>query len=139
VVAKIPKAARANTQEGAEAFAKFFIEQVARSGVTADPTLIEGLYTKSCKTCANFVATAQSLKDEGRRHKESAMTVESSSANKFTEEGKEIAVWVDLKVVDIVDSKGERVGRTKAARGAFVLFVSFRKHWIANAVQVERR
>ena len=32
VVARIPKAARPNTQAGAEAFAKFFIEQVAQRG-----------------------------------------------------------------------------------------------------------
>ncbi len=44
VVARIPKAARPNTQAGAEAFAKFYYEQVAKAWMQADPSLLDGLY-----------------------------------------------------------------------------------------------
>jgi hypothetical protein len=137
VVARIPKAARAHTQEGAEAFGKYFIEQVAQSGVKADPTLIKGLFSASCRTCANFVATAQNFKDNGEHHAKPAMTVESSSANTYSPEKKEIAVWVRLGVVDILGKGGAQVGSTEKAYGAFVLSVTFDEHWVVHSVQVE--
>ncbi|HEX6055946.1 MAG TPA: hypothetical protein VFY98_09055, partial [Intrasporangium sp.] len=41
VVARIPKAARPNTQAGAEAFAKFYYEQVAKAWMKPDPALLD--------------------------------------------------------------------------------------------------
>ena len=136
-LARIPKAARPNTQAGAEAFAKFFIEQVAASGVKADASLIDGLYTESCKTCLNFAATADALEADGQHHASPSLTITSATANTFTEDVKEIAVWVDAKVVHIVNRSGSPVDTTEAGRGAFVLRLAFDWHWQVTRAQVE--
>lgn len=64
-LARIPRAARAHTPAGAEAFARFYLEQFNQAWLAPDPDLIRPYALDSCKTCANFVATATWLRDEG--------------------------------------------------------------------------
>jgi hypothetical protein len=59
--ARVPKAARAHSPEGAEAFARFYLEQVNEAWMKPDPELIRPYALESCKTCANYVATAEWL------------------------------------------------------------------------------
>ena len=59
--ARIPTAARAHTPAGAEAFARFYLEQVNQAWMTPDPELIRPYALESCKTCANYVKTAEWL------------------------------------------------------------------------------
>ena len=138
VLARIPAAARPNTMAGAEAFARFFIEQVALSGVTADPELIAGLYQAACGTCANFAATGEYFRRTGQHHRTPSLTVTSSSANSFVPNDVHIAVWVILHAVEIVDSKGSPVGTTESGEGAFVLALRHDGHWVVTSVGVER-
>jgi hypothetical protein len=63
-LARIPKAARAHTPQGAEAFARFYLEQVNKAWMAPDPELIRPYALESCKTCANFVETTIWLRDE---------------------------------------------------------------------------
>jgi hypothetical protein len=56
--ARIPAAARAHTPQGAEAFARFYLEQVNQAWMAPDPELIRPYALESCKTCANYIATA---------------------------------------------------------------------------------
>jgi hypothetical protein len=60
--ARVPQAARAHTAKGAEAFARFYLEQVNKAWMTPDPELIRPYALESCKTCANYVHTAEWLK-----------------------------------------------------------------------------
>jgi hypothetical protein len=62
--ARIPEAARAHTPQGAEAFARFYLEQVNQAWMVPDPELIRPYALESCKTCANYVETAQWLVDQ---------------------------------------------------------------------------
>lgn len=57
----IPAAARAHTNAGAEAFARYYLAQVNLAWTGPDPSKLDGLASASCKTCANFAATASSL------------------------------------------------------------------------------
>jgi hypothetical protein len=68
--ARIPTAARAHTPQGAEAFARFYLEQVNEAWMVPDPELIRPYALESCKTCANYVHTAESLKADGRRYED---------------------------------------------------------------------
>jgi hypothetical protein len=63
--ARIPEAARAHTPQGAEAFARFYLEQVNDAWMKPDPELIRPYALESCKTCANYVDTAEWLVAEG--------------------------------------------------------------------------
>jgi hypothetical protein len=66
--ARIPTAARAHTPQGAEAFARFYLEQVNQAWMAPDPELIRPYALESCKTCANYVQTSQWLVDNNRHY-----------------------------------------------------------------------
>jgi hypothetical protein len=137
VVAKIPKAARANTQEGAEAFGKYFIEQVALSGVKADPRLLDGLFIESCKACLAYRESAVALKSEGLHHKSPTLQVKRSSANVFSGDQVVISVEVLQRAVPVVNNSGATVRKTKANTGVFALSLSYEGRWIVHQSQVE--
>jgi hypothetical protein len=73
--ARIPKAARAHTPQGAEAFARFYLEQVNQAWMVPDPELIRPYALESCKTCANYVETAQWLIDNHRHYANNPSTI----------------------------------------------------------------
>lgn len=64
----IPAAARAHTSAGAEAFAMNYFAEVNRAWTSANAEDLRWLATPRCKTCANFVATADSLRAKGQRY-----------------------------------------------------------------------
>lgn len=63
----IPAAARAHTDEGAKAFARFYVEAVSESGLTADSTTLHAITDPNCKGCRVFIDLADELKAE-RQH-----------------------------------------------------------------------
>ena len=137
VVARIPKAARPNTQAGAEAFARFFMQQVAKAGVEADPGLIVGLYAGSCKTCQNFTATAETFRTEGLRHTKPALRVTSTTAYTWVDDTRVIGVHADEESVDIVNTAGNVVRQTKDGEAVFHVALRYATHWEVIAVGVE--
>ena len=137
VLARIPKAARPNTQAGAEAFAKFFIEQVALAGVAAEPSMIDGLYNESCKTCQNFTKTLEGFQGEQRHHRKPALTVTATTVYTWIDDRRVVGVGVDQRAVDILDSAGKAVGRTDLGEGTFHVALRYGSHWQVIAVGVE--
>ena len=139
VVAKIPKAARPNTQAGAEAFAKFYYEQVAKAWMKPDPALLDGLSAESCNTCTAFRETADYMKAHGERYEISPLTVQSVSAISFSPKKTEIAVAGEGSESRVVDKSG-RLVRTAPEEGktTFVATLVFRDHWVVVRSQVEQ-
>lgn len=72
---RVPKAARAHTPQGAEAFARFYLEQVNRAWVDADPEQIRPYALASCKTCAGLVEEAERLEASGLHYREQPIQV----------------------------------------------------------------
>jgi len=134
VVARIPKAARPNTQAGAEAFARFFIEQVAQMWMEADATVIDGLYSKSCASCLNFVEGAKEYSNKGIHHEREAFDVTDSLINRFTNERSWVAVRLTQHVVPVVDERGTKVDDTEDGRGELILELHFAKYWQVNKI-----
>ena len=64
----IPAAAQAHTDAGAEAFARYYLAQVNLAWTGPDPSKLDGLASPSCKSCANFAATASSLAADQLRY-----------------------------------------------------------------------
>lgn len=63
-----PAATRSRSQQGAESFARFYIERSAQAWTTPDADVLRGLATSNCKTCANLVATAEDLEEKGHKY-----------------------------------------------------------------------
>ena len=76
--ARIPKAARGHTPQGAEAFARFYLEQVNKAWMAPDPELIRPYALDACKTCANYVGTAKWLREGRLRYEGVPSTLGSS-------------------------------------------------------------
>jgi hypothetical protein len=132
VIAKIPKAARANDQDGAGAFAKFFMERVAESFVRADPTLIDGLYAKGCETCAAFRSTAAEFKKRGQHQAKPSFRIDETSIIRFldSESVRVVTVYLTQVEVDIVDATGAPVSKTVAGKADFTLSMRWDERWI---------
>ncbi len=66
--ARIPKAAREHTFDGAVAFAWFYMKQSNRAWTVPDPELIRPYALDSCKSCANVLRTAEWLAERHLRY-----------------------------------------------------------------------
>ena len=64
-VAGIPAAARAKTDVGAEAFAKYFWTQLGKVVTNVEPAEIIGLYEPTCALCQGFVKDFAGFKAKG--------------------------------------------------------------------------
>ena len=63
----IPAAAQAHTDAGAEAFVRFYFQQVNAGFVNPPAAALEGLAEPACVSCANFSKNIQSLKRDSER------------------------------------------------------------------------
>jgi hypothetical protein len=139
VIARIPKAARPNTQEGAEAFAKFFIEQMAETGVQASTTPIEDLFADSCKACLAVRDSATKLAADGARHERPALVVEGVSAYTFQADSVVIAVQATQRQVKVLDKLDSVIRITKPDKGTFALTLDYDGHWVVLRSQIEQK
>ncbi len=138
VIAKIPAPARAHTQAGAEAFAKFYMEQVNAAFTKADPAALMNLASASCKTCASFLAGAKDLKAKGIHHEGVSITVDGAPANSYSAEKAVIQLFVSQHSVPVVNGAGKKVDQTKAGDGILVATLSFDSRWIVERLQVAK-
>ena len=136
VIAKIPAAARPRTQDGAEAFARFYMEQVNRAFTGPDPTALASLAGLDCKTCSAFLAGAKELKAKGHRHKGVSITVDGSPSNSYTPTSAIVQVFVTQHSVPVIDRSGKKVAQTKAGQGIFLATLTFDTHWVIQRLQV---
>jgi hypothetical protein len=120
VIAKIPAAARPETMAGAEAFARFYVNQINAAFMAPDRSALSGLGNSSCDTCGVYENTAGDFEAKRQRQKSPLLQVTSITASKFAPGKATVNVFFNQSSVDIVDNDGTRVGRTSAGKGAFV-------------------
>ncbi|NUO34407.1 MAG: hypothetical protein HOQ27_04975 [Dermatophilaceae bacterium] len=136
VIAKIPAAARPKTETAAQTFSRFFFDSLNRSAVRADPSILEGLFTSSCKTCVAMQNSISELRKRGRHHAGPTIRIVNVSTSSFVEEKRVILVDVDQSAVDVLDADGKKVDRTLAAKGTFAASLEFSKgRWIVSRLQ----
>src|SRR6476661_7031958 len=61
----MPAAARQHTQEGALAFAGYFIRALDWGIATTDPTSLEAMSAPDCKACHSYITELNKLRAEG--------------------------------------------------------------------------
>ena len=138
VIAKIPAAARPHTQEGAEAFARFYMNQVNQAFTRADPAALDGLSGAGCKTCSSFRQGAEALKKKGQHHEGLSISVDGAPANSYTAKTALIQIFVTQHSVPVVDRNGKKVDQTKEGQGIFVATLSFSGHWTVDRMLVAK-
>ena len=135
----IPAAARANTAAGAEAFTRYFFEQLNRSWSTADPTLLPPLSEPGCKTCGAFTASAASFRSKNQHYKGEFFSVTSIGALGEGPKGQEVVVVGKQEPGAIVDQAGRVIETSVAQAGKFVMSLRWTgSGWKAVELQVLR-
>ena len=113
----IPPAARAHTEAGAEAFVKFFMDEVSSSWTKPEAGLISPLGEPNCLACKSFEDTAKDLVSKSQRYESRPSTTVSADA---ADGGPRQIVHLVLQQheVNVVDSKGNTVLTDKKKRFA---------------------
>lgn len=105
----IPAAARAHTPEGAEAFTRYFIDQVNVAWTTPRTGLISALSLTTCKSCAGLERTAARLKSQQHRFAALPIMVHSVAYEGDTDKGFAVVRIAGSQQTSNVVSKDGRV------------------------------
>jgi len=135
----IAAAARAHTPAGAEAFVRYFFEQLNRSWARADPLLLPPLSEASCKTCRAFTASAASFRAKGQHYKGDVFTVSSVGGLGKGSNGEEVLVVGQQEPGAIVNQSGTIIEKSVAQAGKFTVSLNWTgSGWMAAELQVMR-
>lgn len=138
VLAKIPADARKETPAGAEAFVKFYFDQLNRGSKESTPAPVEGLAAKSCETCAAFETSLRDLQTRGNRYSDSSVLVKYASASKFVDDSKLVLVSIEQSSVPILNKRNEIVSSTKAGNIVFTATLTFDSRWSIAALRATK-
>lgn len=135
----VPAEARANTPEGAKAFAKYFFAQLNKAYTTPQAGLIAPLSTDSCKSCADYEQKAFGYVREHRRYDRAAIEVLEVSLTPGETPPPGI-VWLDVTAhqlpARIIDSSGATTFTVTERTGIFFVALAFRDGWLVDSVKV---
>jgi len=110
----IPAAARVKSDKGAEAFVRYFFDQVNTAWTEPRPGLIAALSTGSCDFCATTEQAAQGLAEAGQKYSSKPVSVRGVDALAGAPSG-QLYLYVDMvqNHADIVDAAGKVVATDK--------------------------
>jgi len=122
--ADVPAEARANTPDGAKAFARHFFGQVNKAYTTPQTGLLAPLSTPNCKTCAAAEDNASSYLATGRRYDRDALDVLEVALDAETiSDGHVVDVTAHQRPAKVVDSAGTVTEQINEVRSVFVVWV----------------
>lgn len=129
----IPEAARQQTDAGAEAFIRYYIEQSGLAWTRADPSLLDGLATSRCVTCSNLRDTAAELKSQRRRYTSMPIRVDRVERLFGTRTRVVFELQLTQPAVSVVTADGDVVDR----QDRWVLERAARVVWTEGRWQVD--
>jgi hypothetical protein len=106
----VPPAARAHTDAGAEAFVRFYVDQLNLAWTGPRTGLLPPLSDPGCKSCAAFERTARGLVSAGHRYSTTPVSVTSVNAYGGARPGRQLLrLRGHQNKVTIVDGAGATV------------------------------
>jgi hypothetical protein len=140
---QVPADARAETPQGAAAFAEFFYKQVARGFQTQNPSLVQEISLPSCEACTRYIESIQSVRDDDLRVEGGDFKIlfAVSPAEDAADEARVDVGW-DFEPVKYYDSNGALVDSGPAVSGVEETMQLVRRDdsWmVASLVQVRQR
>ena len=122
----IPAAAQAHTNAGAEAFVRFYFGSLNESWSLANSAPIRPLALTTCRTCANFVATAEALSKRKQHYAGPALEVGPMiSLPESTSSQVVVQMALTQKSIKILDEVGSVVRSAPEARDLVEAVVSW--------------
>lgn len=136
--AQVPRAARAHTYQGAQAFAEYYLNETNDAWSRPDWRLLVPLATSNCKSCSNYVETARSLEAERQHYDGDSVMVRASA---WLPESTRAKAYVSVVAVQlaarIVDAGGRTVERVPKENGISEFELVWRgDRWLVNAIRL---
>lgn len=135
VLAKIPKEARPETPEGAEAFVRFYFSQLNRAFRVADPSAVNGLAGDSCAICTSMLQGVKDVRSKQRHYASDLITVQSVRVMDFVSDSRRVLAQVRQNEVRVLNPKGAVVQTIPAGSGSYVFTLNHLGHWQVVRVQ----
>ncbi|WP_392466836.1 DUF6318 family protein [Arsenicicoccus cauae] len=108
----IPAAARAHTPEGAEAFTRYFIDQVNVAWTTPRAGLISALSLPTCKSCASLEDRVAKLTDAKERYATQPWSVSNVAYQGDTDDRRAVVQMQGAqRAARVVNLDGRQVGQ----------------------------
>jgi hypothetical protein len=109
----VPAAARAHTEDGAKAFAKYFYETAAKAYVTSSPTKLRALYLPSCVGCGAMTRAIDKQREAGEHFERETLAIELVEVRDINAGRAEVDVAGTERSVRVVNDRGEVTRTTK--------------------------
>lgn len=110
----IPAAARVRSDKGAEAFVRYFFDQVNLAWTKPDPAPIDANSDAGCKSCTSLADTARQLRAKKQKYASQPVTVSATKPVAGAPKGQQ---FVEANLVqhrvDVVDASGNVVSTDK--------------------------
>lgn len=132
---QVPEAARANTPQGAEAFTRYFIDQLNEGMSTANPDLLPKLSLATCKSCNSYTSIIQGMRDKSQHFEGQWISPLNFSITDFTVPSASVQTTVS-QTGRIVSSNGAVVTTAPSQQGDLVFKLSANDGWRVAEVQV---
>lgn len=130
----VPAAARANTPEGAEAFARFYYQEAGRAYVTTETSGIEALSLAECTGCGAMIRAVRQMQQAGEHFEEPSLQIKLVRTPIQVDGLTRVEVAGTEKAVRVLDSSGKVVRST--SRGVFTFRTDLA--WRAGTWRVQR-
>lgn len=131
----IPAAARANTIDGAEAFVRYYVQQVNKAARDSDPGLIDILTGPSCPGCKAVRDLIANHRDAGTRVLGDMWQVDQTITQTFDGKTAAVIVTITQRHLNIVDSQGLPVDSIVANHGDRLMTLTYSTHWQVDRLQ----
>ena len=138
--ADVPAEARANTPDGAKAFAKHYFAQINKAFTTPQAGLIAPLSELTCLSCAGFANAADGYAKLGQRYSvDPIQVIEVTTASESPESGAFVDAVLKLPAAKLVDPTGAVVDTFAEKRGVFLVEMHRRPEgWVVQKIRVRQ-
>lgn len=131
----VPAAARAHTDEGAKAFARFFVDSLNTAQVTADPARLEAISDPGCEGCRAYIDLAHGLRAKHQHVTEPSLQVRSIGVRPDTTRTQaKLDLLIDESASKTVDANNQIVESFDAGR----LTIRTTLRWTGSAWRVQQ-
>ena len=126
------------TLVGAQEFVSLYVARLNESLKTANPDLIKDLAADTCKTCATWLARANTLKSEGRHLTGDLLSPTTLTTSKLSDTSAEVLLYGEQRGADVVNSAGAKVDAVpKIAKANFLFTLTYDQGWKVGLWQTE--
>ena len=135
-LAPIPPAATALTPQGADAFVRYFFDQMNVAFRTSNASLIDALSTPACTTCNNYEKALEAAKQKGHFLSGPSFAITAVAASPPDARGSTADVIGKIPARDSVDAAGKVLAHLGAQPRFYFLVTVIRRDgsWVVDDI-----